>query len=82
MKATQHKVWIELPKPKDADEAADIVTFANNMLHRLNGKEPSNLFWWDGKDRCYCYGGEDGYNSLSDNGHWFNLEYVGRPVNS
>lgn len=82
MKASRYKVWIELPRPNNADEAADIVTFANNMLHRLNGKEPQNTFWWDNRENCYCYGGEDGYNSLSDSGHWFNLEYIGRPVNS
>lgn len=76
----KNQVWIELEKPTSDDHAADIVTLANNMLQRLNGKEPQNIFWWDGKDKCYCYGGEDGYVTLSDRGHWFNLDYLGRSI--
>lgn len=78
-KKTTNRIWIELEKPLNAEHGNKIASLANNMLRRLgDGKLPESTFWWDARDRCYCYGGDAGYVTLSENGTWFNLDYLGR----
>ena len=74
----QDRVWIELERPRDAKHAALIAKKANSMLNRL-GVTGGREFFWDEHDRCWCFGGNMGYVTLSDNGTWFNLDYMGRP---
>lgn len=85
------RVWIELERPtgkefrdpvlRDA-EASRRAELATNMLARLNAPEPLDgyHFWWSKHEGRYCYGSAMGYESLSDDGQWFNLEHLGRPL--
>lgn len=77
MKPKHNKIWIELDEPKDAEHAKAMCYQANNMLHRL-GDTGGREFWWDVKERQYCFGGDMGYVTLPDRGTWFNLDYLGR----
>lgn len=73
-----HRVWIELEVPTSEDEAKEIAELATNMLKRLSAaddSDDSSFFWMDNK---WNYGGHSGYYTLSDHGHWFNLDYFGR----
>lgn len=85
------KIWIELDRlpvrgttPDEcATFAAEQCRLANNMLARL--ADPVDLplrdtFFWSEHERVYCYGGHNGYVTLPDNGHWLNLDYLGRPL--
>lgn len=88
-----NKIWIELDNPKankDLKTAEQAKAFAdeqcrlaNNMLKRLRDDEsnPSEqVFYWSESDRCYCWGGPMGYETLPDHGKWFNLDYLGRQL--
>lgn len=72
------RVWIELDPPSSKEQGDERAAMATNMLRRL-GVERSR-FWWSTREARYCYGDEMGYVSLSDNGHWLNLEFLGRPL--
>ena len=74
----QDRVWIELERPRNTEHAALIAEKANRMLARL-GVTGGREFFWDEHDRCWCFGGDMGYVTLTDNGTWFNLDYMGRP---
>ena len=86
------RVWIELERPTGREFTSDRVLYnaeahrraelATNMLARLNAPEPLDgyRFFWSEREGRYCYGGPMGYESLSDNGQWFNLEHFGRPA--
>jgi hypothetical protein len=62
------------------------IELANNLLRRLNpegsphGTEDGTHFWWSERDYQYALtlGSHGGYITLSDNGHWFNLDHFGR----
>ena len=73
-----NNVWIELEKPKDEAHAVEICKKANNMLKRLG--VTSGDFGWDSKRKQYTYGAAMGYTGLTDRGEWFNLDYLGRPL--
>lgn len=75
------EVWIELPKPEDDEHAKDLCEHANRMLNRLSeADEPkARGFFWSAYEKRYCYASTSGsYRTLSDNGEWFNLRYLGR----
>lgn len=77
------RVWIELPKPADKEHAEQLCGLANNMLKRLEKPHEGPAergFFWSEHEKRYCYGGAMGYTVLSDGGQWFNLEYLGRPL--
>lgn len=62
------------------------IELANRMLKNLNnegssaGSENGMHFWWSERDHQYALtlGSHGSYITLSDNGHWFNLEWFGR----
>jgi len=73
-------VWIELQEPSDKFTAQEICDSANNMLKKLGVN--SNPFWVN-KERKYgthyIHRQSDGqFSYMEDNGHWFNLEYLGK----
>ena len=77
------RVWIELEKPADKAEAERNCEMANNMLQRISegmGKPNETRFFWSERENRYCLGGQMGYQVLTDNGEWFDLEYFGRPL--
>jgi hypothetical protein len=93
MARTENRIWIELDKPpRDMHDARDRKAFydrqcelANNVLRRLSPRadmegQPISKFWYSEHEARYCYGGPGGYRTLSDNGEWFNLDYLGRPL--
>lgn len=78
--ANGNKIWIELDKPGKG--ITDVATFkqkqcdlANKMLARLGVVGRS---FFVGSRNCYCFGGDNGFRELVDNGEWFNLDYLGR----
>jgi hypothetical protein len=71
-----NKIWIELERPKDQAHAEQIAKLANNVLRKINSV--TREFFWDSKDLIWCIGGDTGYTTLSDNGEWFNLDYLGK----
>lgn len=78
---TSNKVWIELVRSADKEFCDEQCRLANNMLNRL--AKPSDLprrddFFYSEHDRCYCFGGAMGYNTLPDSGLWLSLDYLGR----
>jgi hypothetical protein len=81
-RTTLRRVWLELDPPTDAVQAAQTAELMNNMLKRLAAPDgvPENKFWWSPTDQKWCYGGPMGYTVCADNGHWFNLDYFGRPA--
>jgi hypothetical protein len=76
------RVWIELEKPVDEADGHRMAELANNMLKRLakKGQEVTTEFWWNEERGRYDYGSPMGCYSLADWGEWFNLEYMGRPI--
>jgi hypothetical protein len=73
------KVWIELPLPNSPEEAKDICAKANRMMQRLGNTDEREFSYWE-KERMYSWGGHMGFMSLTDRGHWFNLDYLGREL--
>jgi hypothetical protein len=74
------RVWIELEPYRDAPERRErAMQLANRMMARLGA--PEATFWWNERKGCYALTtSADGlYYDLLDRGHWFNLEYLGRP---
>lgn len=68
----RNKIWIELALA-ESDEFAELqCQLANKMLARLGVS--LNPFFWDKKAKCYCFGGDWGYNDLPDRGKWLSLD--------
>lgn len=80
-----NRVWIELERPTappgEAREAqaAAIAELATNLLRRIM-PDSHKRFLWSEKKGQFMYGDPMGYTYLSDNGEWFNLDYLGRPL--
>jgi hypothetical protein len=59
---------------------------ANNMITRLQDPKhrvEDHLFvWWNETKFRYCFSLDSAgsFVEASDHGHWFNLEYFGRPL--
>lgn len=81
------RVWIEWEFPslrhytekERIDRANEIANRINKMLARLFDGPPPSI-WWHHSKQLFCvteYPG-GGFYECRDNGHWFNLEYVGR----
>jgi hypothetical protein len=93
--AKLNRVWIELERPRklprgqvndqggssDLTHAGLIYERANNMLQRLMPGTPYK-FWWSARHACYALTTSEAgtFIVLSDNGHWFDLDYIGRPI--
>lgn len=81
------RVWIELEPCMLRDSAEQIcawmeerVRLANNMLRRLGVDR--DVFTVLENDGVYEYAADEGgqaFSVLTDNGKWFNLDYLGRP---
>jgi hypothetical protein len=76
MKQKELKVWIELPKPVDAQHAEELCELANAMLRKL-GVNSQKFSWSDHRNR-YRFGGPTGYTELADRGEWFDLNYLAK----
>lgn len=75
------KVWIEVDRPKNDAEGLEACEKLNNMMARLNNGDTQGwLFHWSHNDRRLCWGNAMGYEVLPDNGNWFNLDHLGRPL--
>jgi hypothetical protein len=74
-----NRVWIELEYPADSKEGDIRAARASALLSRL-GHYYENTFWWNSRISKYCVtidsGG--GFLECNDNGHWFNLDHLGR----
>jgi hypothetical protein len=89
----QNRIWIELEKPPKKMASAEThllgharAKLANNLIDRL--MEPSERnptkthVFWSERDYAYCFmsGGWGSYVVAEDNGHWYSLDYFGRPL--
>lgn len=72
----KNRIWIELDAPKNLEHANEQCRLANVMLSRLGDTHGKEFFYMEMEG--YCYGGDMGYECLTDNGKWFNLDYLGR----
>ncbi len=70
-----NKIWIEL-EAGDTDRVAN-AELATRVLHKLGFNE-SVKFWWDENKNQYglTINGAGEFLTLSDNGHWFNLDFA------
>lgn len=79
--AKKNAVWIELERPDGDAHAQVICGLANNMLARLreDAQDP-NRFTWNERRKLFEYGSPMGTKVLTDNGNWFSLDFMGRPL--
>jgi hypothetical protein len=70
------KVWIELPRPESQERGEELAIKANRLLNKLG--TDSVKFYWDHEDRYWwlILNNDSGYITLSDNGHWFDLDRI------
>lgn len=71
-----NRVWIELERPTSPEQGKARAALVSSMLHRLG--MAGERVWWSEHEARYCYGDGTGYIVLSDDGHWFSLDYFGR----
>jgi hypothetical protein len=55
------------------------------MLHRLGIlPQMKNIVWWDTSERrkgyCWTLDEAGSYVEANDHGHWYNLDWLGRPA--
>lgn len=74
----KNRIWIELSKPKSDAHGLEQVRLANNMLRRMN--EAPLEVWFEYSGGKYHFGNHMGTVELVDNGHWLNLDYLGREL--
>ena len=80
----KNRIWIELERDKSADcdkintERAELAT---EMLRKL-GIAGKDIIWWNERKLRFCVtiDSAGGYQEMADNGHWFNLDFLGRPA--
>jgi hypothetical protein len=80
-----NRVWIELERPAYAMPEAERNALADKraalcsvLIERLCGAK--DYCFWNSKDQRYCFGGQMGFYVATDDGHWFNLDHMGRPI--
>mgnify|MGYP003650414592 CR=1 FL=1 len=73
-----NRVWLEIKPKVDTPEGwQEAVELVNNMLNRLSDSdEQGKTFGYANGELHYYHGG--GYSVQTDNGCWFNLDYLGR----
>ena len=73
-----NRIWLELELDPDQEVCNTRAALATNVLRRL-GNTISD-FWYNQTKGCYCFtsASDGGFTELEDNGHWFNLDYLGR----
>lgn len=76
MSTKNNRIWIELDSPKgQGEEFAKLqCELANNMMRRLGVTDGYRFIWM--KKYGYCWDGPAGFEELTDNGKWFNLDYL------
>jgi hypothetical protein len=62
--------WIYYTSKDKALEASEVAK------HNAETDEREFSYWE--KERMYSWGGHMGFMCLTDRGHWFNLDYLGR----
>lgn len=74
-----NRVWIELERDGDALVNEARAALVSRMLVRLGCEASPEPIWWNERARRYCYNkfGHGGFVELSDDGEWFNLDYLG-----
>lgn len=80
-----NRIWIELERTSDKAFNDEQARLANNMLQRLQpdpSKPLESTFYFSMHHGTYCFGGHNGYVDLPDNGHWLNLDYLGRQLDT
>ena len=76
------QIWLELPRPKSPEEAAELETYGNALLDRLQlGR--FRFFWdVDGRQWLLILATTGEYWTLVNNGHWFSMARMGLVDNS
>lgn len=79
-----NKVWIELLPPATDAEGHERATLLTKMLERL-GVEKSlcrcETVWWCERKQRFAFRTSSAgtFQYAEDRGHWFNLDFLGRP---
>ncbi len=78
-----NRVWIELEIQDSDEKNHSVAKLASNMIRRLcpdaeNSKRDTFWFCQDNQQFCVVIDQAGGFQRLNDNGHWFNLDHLGR----
>lgn len=75
-----NRVWIELEPSEDEAMCRERAEACRRMLLRLGVEESAGIpaVFWDQRRECYCFAQGGGYFEGVDNGHWYNLDFLGR----
>lgn len=76
-----NRIWVELERDKSAEcdkINAERAKLATAMLNRL-GLVGTDIIWWNECKLRFCVtiDGAGGFQEMADNGHWFNLDFLG-----
>ena len=77
------RVWIEIERDTSAAHEeinTKRAALASAMLRRLGCEGKHDPYWYHPDKRRYCVtiDAAGSFQEMSDNGHWYNLEYFGR----
>ena len=80
MKNKPNRVWIELEQPSSDEEGERRAKQASRMLKRLGVPYCQAVWWWP-KHKAYCFTISTAgcFVEATDNGHWYNLDYLASP---
>jgi hypothetical protein len=77
-KMSEKRVWIELDKADNLEDAKEYCELANKMLAKL-GVDKNYNFWATDKQKYtrtfYNFSEGHSFTELDDRGKWFDLEY-------
>lgn len=76
VRPTANRIWIELDKPLNQRHADMQCRLANAMLAKIGDFGEWQFYFTP--DDGYCWGGNNGYENLTDNGRWFSLDFMAR----
>ena len=80
MSAKANRIWFELELDPDQEVCDTRAKLATNILRKFG--DSISVFWYNQTKGCYCLTLDEagGFVELEDNGHWFNLDHLGRDI--
>jgi len=71
-----HRIWVQLDYSRDEKRNHETCLLANKMMRLLGIKR--DCFWFNEERNCFNVTTDNSgcFLELSDNGHWFNLEFL------
>ena len=80
MSAKANRIWFELELDPDQEVCDTRAKLATNILRKIG--DSISVFWYNRTKGGYCLTLDEagGFVELEDNGHWFNLDHLGRDL--